>query len=44
MKPPDESLRRTAAVRSIFMSNKSMSRLYVFAHIVPKLKIRYFFI
>jgi hypothetical protein len=27
IKPSDESLRRTAAVRSMFMSNKSMSRL-----------------
>ena len=41
-KPSGESLRRTAAVRSIFMSNKSMSRLQVVAHIVPKLKMRDF--
>ena len=35
IKPSDESLRRTAAVRSMFMSNKSMSRLWVFAQTVP---------
>ena len=42
-KPSDESLRRTAAVRSIFMSNKSMSRLCLFAQTVPQMNNRLYF-